>query len=136
MTGDQHHLLANRSAGEDRRAASQHETAARVGAGPVGRDLRIAVEHAHVLDRHADFVRHDLRQGRLEALAMRRDAEHRGDLARGVEADRRRLGPGRDGHARRHRDREADAGELDIRRDTDPEPAPVGARACSSRAAL
>ena len=71
----------------------------------------------------------DLRQCRLETLAVRGDAERRRHRAGRVDAHDRRFGAGIDRHARRDRDARADAGQFGIRRDADAVPAAGGARA-------
>ena len=86
------------------------------------------MDDTHIVDRHADFVGHDLGQCGLEPLPVRGDTEHRRHLARGIEADRRRLGAGRDGHTGRDGNRRADPGQLDVGGDADAEPASLGAR--------
>ncbi len=70
----------------------------------------------------------DLRQRRFQALAVRGDAERRGDGAGRIDADDRGLGAGIDRHARRHRNARADAGQFGVAGDADADPAAGGAR--------
>ncbi len=70
----------------------------------------------------------DLRERRLQALAVRSYAERGGDGAGGIDAHDRGLGAGIDRHAGRHRDARADAGELGVAGNADADPAAGGAR--------
>ena len=69
----------------------------------------------------------DLRQRRLQPLAVRGDAERSGDGAGRIDADDGGFAAGIDRHARRHRDARADAGEFRVTRHADADPAAGGA---------
>ena len=84
-------FLRSSRAGERRRAARQHRAAARVGAGCRRQRGAVALHDADILDAAAEIVGDDLRQRRLQALAVRGDAESRGDRAGRVDADRWRV---------------------------------------------
>ena len=70
---------------------------------------------------------YDLGERRFQTLAMRGDAEGRGDRAGRIDADDGRFGAGRDRHAGSNGDARADAGQFRITRDADTDPMAGGA---------
>ena len=81
----------------------------------------VAVHHQHVVHGDAELVRHDLREGGLLALPVRRRAGHHGDLARGFDLHR-----GRFPAARRQCDRRTQRADLAVSGDADPHQPALG----------
>jgi hypothetical protein len=105
MRGGIEDFVTHRLCGKRCRAAGEHHAAAGIGPGAaVGGGGTVALNDAHVLDPHAEMFGDDLRQRRLQALAVRGDAERRGHGAAWLDADGSGFRAGIDRHARRHRD--------------------------------
>ena len=123
------HLLLEQPRGQRRGAAGEHRAAARIGAGAVRDGGAVALQDLDVLDAGAELVGDHLRQRRLQALAVRGDAE--AAVTAPVESRRivAGLGAGVDRHARRRRDARADAGQFGIAGDADAEEPAFGSRA-------
>ena len=78
-------LLAHLTGGVHDRAARGHGAAAGVGAGAEGDGRRVAADHGHPLEGHAEGVGGDLGEARLVALARVDGAGGHDDAAAGVE---------------------------------------------------
>ena len=79
-------------------------------------DLGVAVQDDDVFDRDAEAIGDDLREGRLLALAVGRDAGNDGHLPRHFDADAAPFPA-----ARRHGRRRTHAANLDVGGDADAE---------------
>jgi|HubBroStandDraft_6_1064221.scaffolds.fasta_scaffold08150_3 hypothetical protein len=90
-------------------------------------DSAIALQDPDFLDPGAELVGNDLRERGLEPLAVGGNPETAGHRSRRVEADRRRLGPGVDRHARRCRDARSDPRQFSVSSNADPGQPPLGA---------
>src|SRR5262249_35908305 len=117
MCGDAPGLVANRARRENRSPAAKNGAAARVAAGTVWREGRVAATHADILKRNFKFVRNHLRKRRLQALSVRGDTEDGVDGARRVDAYCRGLGPRRNRRAGGGGRRRSDSGEFDVGRE-------------------
>jgi hypothetical protein len=80
-----------RDGGLQRRLTADAGAAARPGAAAIGRRQGVAGDDAHALDRHADAVRHDLRQDGLRPLPLLRHAGQHDDRAVRVHPHRRAI---------------------------------------------
>ena len=98
VRADAGNALRKLRAGRGHGAARHHHAARSPGPGRVGRQRRVAMNHAHPRHRDAQHLMRDLRQRRLQPLAVRLHAHAQLQPAIGGDA-RRRLLP-----ARHHRD--------------------------------
>ena len=129
-------LLAHRLRRQRRRTAGQDHTAAGIGAGATGHGGAVALHDAHILEPGAEMFGNDLGERGLQPLAMRGDAERRGDSAGGIDADDGRFGAGGDRHSGSDGDARADAGQFRITRNADADPAASGAALLLLRAQM
>ena len=96
--------------GSDCRSAGNNRAAAGIGAGAVRGQGGVATHDPDILKPDPQGVTDELSQGGLMPLALRGNAERSGDRPRRVYPQERRLGPGRDRHARRNRNGRAHPG--------------------------
>ena len=89
MARQQLRLLLDLPRGDRERRAAHRRRAAAVGAPSHRRGLGVAVNDLHVADADAEFIRDDLREGRLLALAVRRRSDEDVRFAAWMEADDR-----------------------------------------------
>src|SRR6267142_429450 len=96
MRADPAQLVAQYPAGAGDSPARHHHAARGEGAKAEGGALGVAVAHRDMRRIDAELVRGDLRQGRLEPLAMRLDADHQHHAAVGQDPRRAALEPRND----------------------------------------
>src|SRR5262249_62264157 len=85
---------------------------------------RVPELHGHVLDRHAELGRGDLRHRRLVPLTVRQGARRDDDLARQVDADVGALPKAGAPPLAARPGRRRDTAHLDVAREADPDVAP------------
>ena len=86
MRADPAQLVAQHAAGARHRAARHHHAARGEGAEAEGGAFGVAVPHRDARRVDAEFLAGDLRQRRLQPLAVRLDADHQHDAAVGQDA--------------------------------------------------
>ena len=103
MRADPAQLVAQHAAGARHRAARHHHAARGEGAEAEGGALGVAVPHRDARRVDAELLGGDLRQRRLQPLAVRLDADHQHDAAVGQDARGAALETGDDRGAARRR---------------------------------
>ena len=136
LAGDRLQALAQCRRGELAGAAGDHQRAAGESAPAVGAAVGVAGDDPDRRGDDADLVSDQLRQTRLQPLAVRRTADPGFEKARRVHRQFDPLEAGGDHHAPRREGGTAGAGALGEHRYPETEPASIGSRRLLSRPEL